>query len=182
MRKLIRLLPFAIAAATLLPACNKEDNWDEYKDWRNANNEWYQQQMYKLDSLGQPYYTQLSPAWNPNSGVLIHYLNDRSLTEGNLSPLQTSVVSTRYYLRLYDGTPVDSSYNLTDSIYSDVLANQISGWQVALNDMRVGDSCEIIVPYLQGYGTTGSLKINPYSALHFKIELVDIPFYEVPSN
>ena len=80
----------AAAAAIAFTACNSENTWDEYEEWREANNEWYQRQLTLTDTDGTPYYTKLAPAWYPTSGVLIHYFNDRAKTEGNLSPLVTS--------------------------------------------------------------------------------------------
>lgn len=168
------------ASIAALQSCNSNGIWDEYSEWREANENWYKEQLAKVDEDGTPYYIPLSPTWNINSGVLIHYFNDRTLTEGNLSPLETSTVSTIYHLQLYDGTGVDSSYNNVDSLYTSVLADNIAGWQVALNAMHVGDSCAIVVPYSMGYGTSGSSAIDPFTMLLFHVKLVDIPYYEVP--
>lgn len=173
---MLKLLPAAAGLMVIasLASC-AEDNWDTYRDWREANQDWYTAQAYRTDSDGKPYYRQLSPDWNKNSGVLIHYLNDRALTEGNLSPLQTSYVKVNYRLELYNGVAVDSG-----TAFVSQPAQLIPGWQVALNDMRVGDTCEVIVPYTQGYGAGGSTNIDPYSMLKFGIRLVDIDRYEVP--
>ncbi len=179
MRKILLLIFTGALLATAGSSCN-DDDWDTYRDYRLANQNWYNQQAYRQNPDGTPYYTELSPRWCPNSGVLIHYFNDRAETEGNLSPLQTSVTATKYYLSDYQGTPYDSSYLLVDSLYISTVSANIAGWQVALNDMRVGDSCEVIIPWLLGYGSSGSAAISPYTVLKFNIKLEDIPYYEVP--
>lgn len=181
MRRFIFATIGVFVALLVLSSCKGDGIWDTYQQWRIDNEDWYKEQLVKLDDDGNLYYRPLSPSWNVNSGVLIHYFNDRSLTEGNLSPLQTSTISCKYHLQLYNGEGVDSSYNMTDSLYTSVLADNIAGWQVALNDMRVGDSCAIVVPYSQGYGTSGSSAIDPFSMLLFHVKLVDIPYYEVPN-
>ena len=58
----------------------------------------------------------------------------------------------------------------------------IQGWTVALEDMRVGDSCEVVIPYTMAYGAQSSGLIKPYSALKFHIKLVDIPFYQIKED
>lgn len=164
-------------------SCNLDNGeWDKYEDWRKINENWFVEQQNRIDDNGSKYYTTLSPDWDITQSVLIHYFNDRKLTEGNLSPLYTSTVDVKYKGYLYNGEPFDSSYTKTaaygDSIYR-VQCNQvIQGWIVALEDMRVGDSCEVVIPHSMAYGAQESGIIKPYSALRFHIKLVDIPFYE----
>ena len=88
----------------------------------------------------------------------------------------------KYIGRLYNGEAFDSSYNLKvngDSIFRTSLTSLIQGWQIALVNIHVGDSVEIVLPYNMGYGTTQSGIIKPYSTLIFNLKLVDIPYYEV---
>lgn len=171
-----------LAVLALTTSCGGNDTWKQYQEWYTSNNEWYLEELNRTNPDGSLYYTQLKPAWNATSGVLIHYHNDRTLTEGNLSPMITSTVATKYMLSLLGGTRVDSSYLLTDSLFITQVNNVITGWQIALSDMRCGDSATVIVPAAAGYGDQGSGVINPYSTLRFDMKLVDIPFYEVPSH
>lgn len=181
MRKLLALA----AGAVLLGACSGNDDkstWEEYADWREANNAWLAQQQKRLNPDGTPYYNTVVPAWNPGSFVLIHYFNDREETAGNLTPLYTSTVDTRYFLHLYNGTPVDSS-TLANSggapgVYRARVNTLIPGWSVALSQMHCGDTCEVIIPYQLGYGASSSGVMKPYSNLVFNIRLVDIYRYE----
>lgn len=168
--------------AAIAASCGDDNNWKDYTDWRNTNNAWIAAQADSLNPDGSKFYTRIVPDWDPGAYVLIHYFNDRSLTAGNLSPIYTSTVDVKYIGQLYDGTVFDTSFANTangDSIYRTRLNGVIQGWTIALEDMRVGDSCEVVIPWQQGYGAQGSGIIQPYSALKFGIKLVDIPAYEI---
>ena len=164
----------------------QEDTWEYYKEWRDANNAWLEEQQSKTDEDGNPYYKKVIPEFDQSAYVLMHYFNDRKKTEGNLSPLYSSTVDVKYIGRLYDDEPFDSSYLQTtygDSIYRVAgLSNVVEGWAIALMDMRVGDSCEVIIPYQSAYGNQIREAIAPYSHLKFNLKLVDIPGYEKPAN
>ncbi len=176
---------FFLLGIVAFTACNDDDNkstWEEYKDWREANKAFFEEQKLKMTPQGTNLSQTLNPAWNSSAQVLIRYLNDRSLTAGNLSPLLTSTVDVKYIGRLYTGEAFDSSYNQKangDSIFRTSLTGLIQGWQIALVNMNVGDSVEIIIPYNMGYGGSQTGIIKPYSTLIFNLKLVDIPYYEV---
>lgn len=176
MKKL--LLIFPLLALVSASCSDNENDPNKYLEWMEANNTWLQEQTAKLNPDGTSYYTKLTPEWNSNAYVLIHYFNDRKLTEGNLSPLYTSTISVKYSGRLYDDTPFDSSYRMTDSLYTAKLSSNINGWWIALSDMRVGDSAKVVIPAAQAYGSSSSGIIPPFSALQFDIKLVDIPYYQ----
>ncbi len=168
-----------------LSSCNDDnDVWDKYENWRIANEEFFNEQRYMTEN-GANVYQVLSPTWNSSATVLIRYLNDRSKTVGNLSPMLTSTVAVKYIGRLYNGVPFDSSYLQPATPYGDSLflttpGSVIQGWTIALMDMRVGDSARVVIPYNLAYGSSGSgALISPYSTLVFDMKLVDIPFYEV---
>lgn len=182
MKKLIFLIAGAVLSGVAFTACNDDDaksTWDTYAEHREANEKWFAQQEMLTNPDGTPYYTRVSPAWNPGAVVLMHWFNDRSETQGNLVPLITSKVATRYIGRLYDDEPFDSSTNNTDGLYITRVSAVVEGWQIALLNMRVGDTCQVVFPYQQGYGSTKSGKILPYSALRFNMRLTDIPAYEI---
>ena len=166
----------AVVALTMLDSCLGKNVYDEYKDWRETNDEWYAQQA----ASGQ--YTTIVASWDPSAQVLMRWHNDTMLTRSNLKPLITSTVDVKYHLKLYNGTAVDSSYLSTspaDSVYRSVVTSNVEGWIIALTKMHVGDSCTVIVPYQQGYGSyeRGEL-LKPYSNLVFDIKLVDIYKYK----
>lgn len=182
MKKILFYLPVLIAGCITFASCSDDNTWDDYEEWREANNEWIRQQQSILGEDGNLFYKRLIPKWNKSAYVLIHYFNDRSKTEGNLSPIYTSTVNVKYIGKLYNGVAFDSSYvskTYGDSIFQTGVGDVIEGWTIALEDMRVGDSARIVVPQSQGYGAVSQGSIPPYSALQFDIKLVDIPYYEV---
>lgn len=176
----LRLLLPAILLSVITAACHDDsttNNYKTYASWREANDEYFQQQKLLIDDGGL-YYTSLIPAWNSGGEILIRYLSDRSLTVGNLSPMATSVVNVKYKGWLMDGTPFDSSYTATDSVFTTKVTSVIEGWQTALQYMRVGDSVRVVIPASQGYASAGSGKVLPFSVLTFDIKLKDIVYYE----
>ena len=175
MKKFFYTVILAIVALTMLDSCLGKSVYDEYKDWREANDEWYGRQV----ASGQ--YTTVIAHWDPSAQVLMRWHNDTMLTKDNLKPLVTSTVDVKYRLRLYDDTAMDSSYLITspaDSIYRAMISSNVEGWMIALTHMHVGDSCIVVIPYHQGYGSTMKGDIKPYSNLIFDLKLVDIYKYK----
>lgn len=165
-------------------ACKSDDDettWDKYADWRELNDNWLTDMQNRRNPDGTAYYTKLVPTWNPGIYVLIHYFNDRAETAGNLSPLYTSTVDVRYIGRDCQGVGFDSSTYVNtygDGIQRFACNSVIQGWSVALQDMHVGDSVELIVPYQAGYGSSTGMAVKPYSNLQFFLRLADIYKYE----
>lgn len=184
MKKIFAILALSALAGFFLTSCNKDDNgskWETYRIWREKNQNWLAEMQAKTNSDGTPYYQVFIPQWNPSTYILMHFENDRSETEGNLTPIFTSTVDTRYTLHLYDGTGIDSSTYNTDNgpgIFRTQLTSVVQGWAAALTNMRCGDTVDVIIPYALGYGTNATSVIPPYSALRFGLRLVDIPRYE----
>lgn len=178
----LRLLPLALVAmAGFLSSCNDDDQstWEQYQEWRQLNVDFFDEQKYLMTPEGTNYYTSVTAPWNSGAEILIKYLNDRSKTVGNLSPMLTSTVTVKYIGRLYNDVAFDSSYTATDSNFTTGVSEVISGWTLALQYMRVGDSARVVIPYGQAYGSSGSGAIPPYSTLVFDIKLKDIADYEV---
>ena len=176
MKKFFYTIILVVMALTMLESCLGDNVYDQYKDWRQKNDEWMGQQK----ASGR--YTVVTAPWDPSAHVLMLWHNDTMSTRGNLKPLITSTVDMKYHLSLCDGTPVDSSYYLTspaDSIYRSKVNENVEGWMIALTRMHVGDSCTVIVPYQQGYGSNKKSDILlPYSNLIFDMKLVDIYKYK----
>lgn len=165
----------------LLAACgddNYTNMWKEYQVWRDQNDLWILEQRSKTNPDGSLYYETVIPEWNPNAYVLMRYLNDTTLTKDNLVPLYTSTVAVKYEGKLINDTIFDNSYSLTDSLFVTTPGGVISGWTIALQNMHVGDSCEVIIPYQEGYNTSSAGVIPPFSVLRFNMKLVDIKYYE----
>ncbi len=181
MKKILIAIAFSALAVIGFTSCNDDDDINsEDREWLELNTNWYQEQLNRKNPDGTPYFSYVRPAWFPESNVLIHYFNDRSKTEGNLQPLLTSTVTVKYKGQLYDGTVFDSTATTgSDTVRSFQLSNLILGWKLALTQMHVGDSVEIIIPYPEGYGATSSSSIRAYSTLRFGMKLVETT-YELP--
>ncbi len=172
--KRIPLILFAILMSIASSSCNDDENtWEKYSDWRNTNESWLQEQVNKKNNDGTPYYSKIVPPWDTKAYVLIRYLNDTTLTTG-LRPMYTSTVEVKYAGYTCTGEKFDSSER-----YRTKCSNVIRGWLIALEQMQVGDKCEIVIPYQQAYNENEYGIIKPYSCLRFNIELLDIPYYEI---
>lgn len=178
------LLAILAFLAILLVACSDDakDTWEDYEEWRNLNTQWLEEQAQRKNPDGTPYYQKVVDPDNSLGYVLMHYFNDRAETEGNLTPMSTSRVNVRYHLSLYNDVPVDSSDLQTANgpgIFQTILnSNIIKGWIVAVCEMRVGDTAEVLMPFNMAYGMSGNTAVPPYSSLRFNIRLVDIVNYE----
>lgn len=180
MKKLLITIALAAAVCLGFTSCNDDDNNESQREWLKLNTEWYNEQLARTNPDGSPYFSYVRPAWFPQSNVLIHYFNDRSLTQGNLQPLLTSSVTVKYKGMFYNGTVFDSTAATgSDSVRTFALSNLILGWKLALTQMHVGDSVEIIIPYPEGYGNTASSSIPAFSTLRFGMKLVGTT-YELP--
>lgn len=167
------LLVFLIAGFAFT-ACDDDDSeWDDYSEWRKANIAWLNEQA----ATGK--YEKVVPLWNDSLYVYMRWLNDTTLTSGNLTPLFTSEIAVTYKGTLYDGTPFDSTYTQVDSTVTLLVNNVITGWPIAFERTHVGDHIEVLIPYQAGYGSQSLGAVLPYSTLVFDIILHDITAYEI---
>lgn len=88
-------------------------------------------------------------------------------------PALTDKVKTHYHGTLIDGTVFDSSVDRGEPI-SFPLNGVIQGWQEGLQLMPVGSKFRLFVPYQLAYGERNAGQIQPYSALIFDVELLEI--------
>ena len=87
-------------------------------------------------------------------------------------PTDTSIVVVNYEGRTIDGMVFDSSYDKDPVTFP---ANRvIKGWTEALCRMPVGSVWEVYIPQELAYGERSTGIIKPFSALIFKIELLEI--------
>lgn len=103
----------------------------------------------------------------------IYYKELEKGTSDKHCTLNDSIV-VEYEGKLVNGTVFDSSKNQPTGKVTMPLARMIKGWQVALPQMPVGATWEIYIPYEQGYGENGTGPIPPFSALIFKVKLLDV--------
>ena len=88
-------------------------------------------------------------------------------------PADTSLVKVNYEGRLINDSIFDSSYQRGEP--TTFRANQvIKGWTEALCHMPAGSVWEVYIPQELAYGERQQSKIDPFSALIFKIELLEV--------
>jgi len=88
-------------------------------------------------------------------------------------PADTSLVKVHYEGRLLNDTIFDSSYKRGEP--TTFRANQvIKGWTEALCHMPEGSVWEVYIPQELAYGEREQGDIKPFSALIFKIELLEV--------
>ena len=104
-----------------------------------------------------------------SGGVLYKVIKSGS----GLTPTPESTIRVRYEGRLADGTIFDTNWNKRRGTEIN-LAEAIKGWQSALPRMTTGSVWEIYIPYRQAYGVQEKGDIKPFSALAYKIELLEV--------
>lgn len=184
MNKILKISAIIVLPALILSSCFKDEDVD-YTDWEAANRRFVAEREAETVN-GVPVYTRLAPSWAPEAFVLVKWENDRSKTAKNLKPMDNSQVRVQYALDDINGNRLSDSYSMTasygDSIYQTQPMKNITGFWHTLTEMRVGDEVTCIIPAVSGYGNLQNGPIPPYSTLVYRIKLVSIPRYEVPSN
>ena len=96
------------------------------------------------------------------------------IKEGNGSiPADTSLVKVHYEGKTVEGKVFDSSYERGEPI--NLRCNQtIKGWTDAMVHMPAGSVWEVYIPQDLAYGEREQGDIKPFSALIFKIELLEV--------
>ena len=88
-------------------------------------------------------------------------------------PSDTSLVKVNYEGKTIDGNVFDSSYKRGEPI--NLRCNQtIKGWTDAMVHMPAGSVWEVYIPQDLAYGEREQGDIKPFSALIFKIELIEV--------
>ena len=96
------------------------------------------------------------------------------IKEGNGPiPADTSLVKVHYEGKTVEGKVFDSSYERGEPI--NLRCNQtIKGWTDAMVHMPAGSVWEVYIPQDLAYGEREQGDIKPFSALIFKIELIEV--------
>ncbi|MEM9643578.1 MAG: FKBP-type peptidyl-prolyl cis-trans isomerase [Planctomycetota bacterium] len=100
----------------------------------------------------------------------------KTITEGEgASPTPEDRVQVHYTGKLTDGTVFDSSVARGEPA-TFMLKQVIKGWQIALQEMKVGGKSMVYIPSELAYGFRGSPPvIGPNEVLVFEVELLEIP-------
>lgn len=174
------LIALILGLTSILTSC-LGDEPQTNTEWKDKNDAWILQKGTETDADNNPVFQRIGCDWDPNGYVLMRWHNDRSLTASALSPLSTSTIDVKYEVSTIDSVMVDSSHSRTKpapGVYRTALNNTITGWQIGISQMHIGDSCTILIPYQQAYGMQAYNGLPPYSDLIFNVKLVGIPGYE----
>lgn len=89
------------------------------------------------------------------------------------SPAPTDTVTVHYEGSFIDGAVFDSSYERgTPATFP--LSGLITAWEMAIPQMRVGETIELAAPASLAYGPRGRRQIPGGATLVFKVELLGI--------
>ena len=102
------------------------------------------------------------------------FIQYKVIKEGSgAMPKDTSMVKVHYEGKTIDGNVFDSSYKNNQPV--DMRVNQvIKGFTQALVHMPEGSIWEVYIPQELAYGERQAREIQPFSALIFKIELLNV--------
>ena len=96
------------------------------------------------------------------------YIVTNTPGNGNMPPDTETRVYVNYEGRLTHGPVFDANDNVNF-----ILSSLITGWQVGIAAMSVGESATLIVPSQAGYGGSPNGIIAPNSTLVFEVDLLD---------
>lgn len=172
LRSILSMLPVLLL---LMTSCLGGSGYDfDFNAWLKKNNEYISQAEAATEN-GVKVYEKITPAWDPTSFVLMKW---HKRGTASLNPISNSTLNVKYLLRNIDGDTIDSSYALTDSLFTCRPNEMVTGFWLATTSMVEGDSVTAIVPYTAGYGTSGTTRLLPFSTLVFEIKLDKIVAYE----
>lgn len=175
------LLPLGLIFLSLTGCFeDNETTSEKYAEWKAKNERYMAIAADSTDADGKAFFSRIEPSWAPAAYSLIHWYNDRTLTAGNLSPMDNSTVDITYLLLNVDGDTISSSFASRDSVYTSKPSSNIIGVWYAMTQMHVGDSVQVVIPYQAGYGETTYGGIPPYSTLVYHIKMKGVTAYEVP--
>ena len=103
-------------------------------------------------------------------GILYRVLENG---KGEATPRYNSVVSVHYKGSLINGREFDNSWKRKHP-EAFRLNQVIKGWQIALQQMHIGDHWLIYIPFAIGYGTRSNGPIPAFSTLIFEVKLLGI--------
>lgn len=102
--------------------------------------------------------------------------------EGEQTSSAGDTLSVFYTGYLIDGTTFDSNVGGNEFQFTIGAGEVISGWEIGLIDMKVGEVRRIVLPPDYGYGDMQVGQIPPNSVLIFDVELKSINKAQTPSG
>lgn len=189
MKKTLWLLWAAVFTSCFFAACDETSETSEYADWRNRNQRFIDSiaavAEENADGNWRIYKSYRMPADNPNDLSIVKDVNDyvychiEQSGTGTVSPISTDSIRASYRVWLCNDKLIDQSFrgefNPAISVPAEFcMSSTITGWTTALQQMHVGDSWTIYIPYTLGYGITVSGEVPGYSALKYWVNLAGV--------
>lgn len=189
MKRIPWLLWAALTIPCLFTACDETSEESEYANWRERNQRFVDSiaavAEENADGNWRIYKSYTLPADNPNDLAMVKDVNNYVYCHieengtGTTSPIYTDSIRASYRVWLINDALIDQSFrgefNPAISVPSKfAMSGTIVGWTTAMQQMRVGDSWTIYIPYQLGYGTRESGDVPGYSTLKYWVHLTGI--------
>ncbi len=184
MKNILHFLFICFLSISLF-SCNKDDDSIDY-DWK------YDNEVAFLKKSEDPAFKKV---FIPQGPGFVYYKEIEENTTTNIDTAKyTSVVRIYYKGRLINGNVFDDStinpftFKIDGSTFyingeTNTGTSVISGWKVALQNMKEGDHWEVWIPYTLGYGSSDRGSIPAYSTLVFEMKMDKIvQLYPLPKE
>lgn len=169
MRRIIHCLGLAIALITGLGSC--ANDVDLAAERRELNEKNFASFATKAD------YERVSlPGLSGDYYIYMKYLERGEES----APMPKATDRVKIHYKLYSLTsflsesPVMLQNNLDKEVATltyDNVSGYVSGFQIAVQNMRVGDKAGVVIPWYLGYGAQATAILPSYSATYFEITL-----------
>ncbi|WP_336985377.1 FKBP-type peptidyl-prolyl cis-trans isomerase [Altererythrobacter aquiaggeris] len=160
----MRKLLFIAAALTATTPVGAQDGFSLTPGAQSQDDAWQSSQQWALTRLAA------DPGWSYLDGLYWRRIDGNGTGE---KPLPTDTVTVHFAGTFVDGTTFDSSFG-GGRPATFPLARVVRAWQLAIPQMGVGDTIEIVSPASLGYGPAGRGSIPGGATLMFKVQLLGI--------
>lgn len=191
--KFFYLFALLFMALSMVSCSEVDDTEEEFVNWQNTNetyfNTLYSSVSEKIKAGDTSWKIIKNYSLPDESSTYTSSAKDHIVVEvleegtGAGCPLFTDSVRCHYSGRLLPSTSYKDGYVFDKSYYGTfneataspaefVVSGLVDGFATALQNMHIGDSWRVYIPYQLGYGTSDSNSIPGYSTLIFDIKLV----------
>lgn len=157
-KKIINTVLTAVCVSVLLVGCAEDD-----VEYLSA----YEQYLIDVEIIEDYIAENDLDAYNVDSFGVYLAITEEGTIDTDLYPTSTSTVTCDYKGYLIDGTEFDSNESI-----SFPLTSVITGWQIAFQELTVGDKATMLIPSYYGYGQSARGSIPANSVLIFDVELI----------
>lgn len=162
-------LSILATASLLLGSCSESIDGVEQRRYNN-------EQAFKTFATNSNYKAVTSPGYYGKSSIIYMQWLEQGSGE---TPKATDYVRINYTGHLLtswvqDGSGMFDSQNSSNPKAKLRVSGYIPGMRIALENMKVGDHVNVIIPWYLAYGADNNGVIPSYSALHFDLKLHSI--------